>query len=236
MTIPFNILSKTTTKGMLIDVNSPIDPYITFSLGWFSGIPLQDDTITDHSARAKNLLIEQFKNSENLKKLVGCYVDQIQDIEFTISDIISSRNINTATGNSLDILGERVGESRNFRSDADYRVAIKFKIFLNVSNGEPETVISALKSFTNATYVHYSEPYPATVLLTYQSDTLPPTDLQSKIEQIAPAGVQILIAYTSNLNSVFAFDGEGGFPALPNTAGFNELTEDVGGQFMELLT
>jgi len=234
--IPYNRLSKTTTKGMIKETDTPLDPYILFSLGWFEGIPLQDDTITDHSERAKNLLIEQFEESEKLKTLVGIYVDQIQEIEFAISDIISSRNIDKAMGDSLDIIGERVGESRAYRTDVDYRIAIKFKIFLNTSNGEPETVIEALKTFAQANTIHYLEPYPATILLLYQSDFLPPAGLKQKIEQISPAGVEIMIAYTNNYNSFFAFDGEGGFSPLANTAGFGEINNNVGGQFMELLT
>lgn len=236
MTIPYNRISKTSTFGMIQDSENPLDSYVLFSLGWFEGTPLQDDTITDHSERAKALLIEQFEESEKLKALIGVYVNQIQDIEFTISDIISSRNIEKATGNSLDIIGERVGESRSFRSDTDYRIAIKFKIYLNTSNGEPETVIEALKTFAQASIIHYTEPAPATVLLYYQSDIIPPSGLIQKIEQISPAGVKIMIGYISNLDNGFSFDGEGGYPPYSNTGGFGEKNNSGGGQFMELLS
>lgn len=236
MTIPFSRLFKTTPKGMVKESGAPFDPVMIFSLGWFEGVPLQSDTITDHVSRAKALLIEQFEESENVRALLGTYVKQIQDIEYVTSDVISSRNLSIAFGNGLDIIGERVGESRQFRNDNDYRAAIYFRIFLNSSSGEPETVIEALKVIANANVIHYSEPYPATILLIYQSNFLPPSNLVHQIEQIAPTGIKILLAYTSSLDAIFGFTGEGGFPAFSNVAGFGEINNSGGGKFVELLT
>lgn len=234
--IPFNIIFKTTLDGIVDKPASSIDPWITFSLGWFEGIAAVSDIITDHISRAQNLLIEQFESSENLKTLLGIYVKQIQKLEFNVNNILQSRNLAVASGAQLDIIGERVGEPRNFKNDVDYKDAINFKIFLNNSSGEPEVLIAALKRFTNATRVSYYEPYPATALLVFQSPFLPPSNLQEKMEQIAPTGVQILLGFVNNDAPVFGFSGEGGFPDAPNTEGFNEINNDVGGQFIELLT
>ncbi len=239
--IPFNIIYRLKRAGNLDKPTSSLFSWLVGSGGHFDAPAAESGIITDHIARAQALLIEQFENSADLKTLLGIYVAQLQEIEYVISNLGLTRNINAATGAQLDIIGERVGESRQFRNDDDYRTAIRSRIFLNSSNGEPETVIEAIRVLTNSNRVWYSEVQPATIFLDYQGDFLPPGNLQQQIEQIALAGVQIFIAYINNNGPVFGFDGEGPLPPSENASGFSEEGYapggvELGGQFMELIT
>jgi hypothetical protein len=239
--IPFNIIYRLKRAGNLDKPDSSLLSWLIGSSGHFDAQAQSDGTISDHITRAQSLLIEQFEHKDKLKTLLGIYVKQLQYIENVISNMGSTRNLNIATGAQLDIIGERVGENRQFRNDDEYRTAIKSRIFLNSSNGEPETVIEAIRILTNATRVWYSEVQPATIFLQYQGDFLPPTNLQTQIEQIALAGVQIFISYINNLDAIFGFDGEGPLTPAQNSAGWSEEGYapggvELGGQFMEMIT
>ena len=171
----------------------------------------------------------------NFQKYIKIFIDQLQECEDAAQQFANVRSINNATGILLDIAGEIVGVDRLGRSDSEYRTAIKNKILLNRSSGEPETVIQGLRIFANATNISYYEVWPAKINLVFSSVVAPPADLRESLEQIAPAGVKIYLNWI-NEGEFFGFDGEGGFPAAPNTAGFGEEgvgNEDIGGNLVE---
>lgn len=235
--IPFNLLNRITHAGNLDRPASSIPIVISGTHGWFDGIPATSDIIVDHVARAKALLVEQFEKSPNLLGLVGIYVKQIQDIENAISNVIQSRNLESATNAQLDIIGERAGEPRNFRDDDTYRAAIKVRIFLNHSSGEPESVRAAAKAFTQATTVYLYELQPATLWIHIITNFTLPSDLLSNLEEIALAGVKLIITFALDSDDDFGFDGEGGFSPAVNTLGFGEEgLPSEGGRFVENIT
>ena len=234
-----NILFSTTVLGHVFKDNS-IDMYRTGSMGWFDGIPgievsEEIGLITNHSERAQNLLIEQFKNSPNLKKLLEIYVDELQEIEDALAEIMESRNLETTIGAQLDIVGERVGENRTSSDDDEYRALIYFRVFLNSSNGEPETLIAALRVLGKAAIVRYYEIPSATVYMVFTSTEVPPSNLLSQIECIASAGVKIILGLVITTGNLFGFGDEGGILAPTTTAGFNEEGYQGGGHFVETL-
>ena len=148
--------------------------------------PIQID---NHVSEMQNLLLSQFKNSPNILALVEVYGDQIQDLEIEYFKLLDSLGIDTATDYALDLIGKEVQESRQGRNDADYRMAILTKIFLNTVSGTPEEVISATTQITGATGVNYSEQYPAGVVLEVLG-----AEYVSKaptIRRILPAGVDL---------------------------------------------
>ena len=53
-------------------------------------------------------------------------------------------NINNATGKTLDLYGERVGQARGLASDEKYILMIKAKIMRNISNGSYPSILTAL--------------------------------------------------------------------------------------------
>lgn len=62
--------------------------------------------------RVDELIISQYKNSENLKNYIKAITRPIQSIVPVSGEAIKSRQIKSATGYSLDKIGKTVGEGR----------------------------------------------------------------------------------------------------------------------------
>lgn len=172
----------------------------------------------------------------NTKRYIWVMINQLQLASNELTNFNNARDIDTITGALLDIAGVIVGENRQGKNDDDYRTAIKYRILLNNSNGEPETIIQSLRIFMpSIENIKYSEIWPAKINLDIINPGVPPDNLRTLIEQIAPAGVKIFIKYVPG-GEAFAFDGEGGYPPASNTLGFNEEgvgNENTGGRFAE---
>lgn len=69
---------------------------------------------TDRVAQAKGLLIQQYKESSNLKGLVGAFATQLQGVETENSNLLNKRGLDTAEGVNLDVIGKIVVLSRPF--------------------------------------------------------------------------------------------------------------------------
>lgn len=148
--------------------------------------------ITDYRAEEFPLLLEQYKNSAKLKDVIGAVFDQADELETAIFEIRDNyylffNNLPSAEGVQLDTIGKIYGESRNSRSDADYRLAIQIRAASRLS-GTADDIIFALVGFLGAdiaqtTYFPY---YPAGFSI--QTNIAIPAGL---LEVLAPAGVGI---------------------------------------------
>lgn len=199
----------------------------------------------EHVKKALSRLIEQFKPCPNINSLVRIHAERVQGMEAAAAPLLTRRAIDTAAGDALDIVGEIVGQERGGRTDADYRVAIRFRIAINTSNGEPETVISATRFFTNATRVRYRDMVwvPAHVFLFTDGFTLP-DDLYSGIKAIMPAGVSLYLVWHPG-EPWFQFGPDYGSSVQPMLGGEGWSEYDyidpgtgqpVGGKFSELIS
>ena len=135
-------------------------------------------------------------------------------------------------GDQLDIWGEIVGEERGGRGDADYRTAIDFRIVLNTSGGEPETLISALRFFTQPTVSTYIEAYPASVRL-YSDGPVVPYNLGAAMDALAAAGVSVLTTHVAGVPFVL---GDSVGTPVADGEGFSELESPLeGGELPEIV-
>jgi len=193
--------------------------------------------ITDHVDRAIALLIEQFKDKNALKNIIISMLSPIQELEYLCQSFLLCRNIDCAVGDQLDIVGEIAGEDRQFRLDPKYREAIKIRVLLNKSYGEPEIIILAVKQITKALECHYSELHPAGLEVLFKTNSPLPENLRVQIESIMLAGVKLSLIMSDD-EMDFGFDGEGSFPPEPGILGFGETGagyENEGGQYVEQL-
>ncbi len=106
---------------------------------------------TDQVAQAQALLIEHFKNSPNLKAVIKAYIDQLQEIEAMMFQLLEERDLTSAVGSQLDVLGEILGRPRNGLSDADYRSFLNAQIVVNFGSGTLEDVRNAIQLVTITT-------------------------------------------------------------------------------------
>lgn len=116
------------------------------------------EKITDYKTFA-NLLMEQWKNSPNLKGIVEAFMNSGNKIEDAIFEIRDLMTLENGSGITLDLIGKIWNESRNGRNDTDYKNAILLKKTQYFS-GEPEAIISILKASYGASFVIYTPEYP----------------------------------------------------------------------------
>ena len=119
----------------------------------------------DYTSLALARLASQFAESPKLRALLAQLVGPLEVVEGEADNLRDKRWIDTAVGAQLDGLGTIVGEGREGRNDDDYREALRFRVFINVSKGTPPDVIHALDYITKADDVQYMESWPATVFL-----------------------------------------------------------------------
>lgn len=103
------------------------------------------DTINED---LRDLLIEDFKSSENLVKLLYVISTEKQKMDQAMIYLAKHRIISTATGVYLDILGEEMGMERNGATDEEYRTILKIRAYRVASSGTRDDIIDIFARFT----------------------------------------------------------------------------------------
>lgn len=149
--------------------------------------------ITTHTQDAINRFAQQYKEKQSWVDLLTPIVDQIQELEDAFFEVLDERNVFTAIGEQLDLMGDTVGEPRAARNDTDYRAGIILRIGINVSNGTPEQLIVIYLALTGGAFVDAFDLFPATFLM--QLGGLVPVGQESliatELEKASPAGVRL---------------------------------------------
>jgi hypothetical protein len=79
----------------------------------------------------------------NVEKLVRVLVTPFQDLEDTLQQLLTERNVNTAVGVQLTAIGKLVGRDRNGVTDDDeFRREVRAQIATNKSDGTTEDLIT----------------------------------------------------------------------------------------------
>lgn len=161
----------------------------------------------DYASIAIARLTGQFQNSPKLQALMAAIVGPLTTLETDADAVIAERWINTAIGAQLDGCGAIVGEARQGRDDDAYRVAIKFRVFVNISKGTPIDLIRGLKYLTDPTDCQYLEAYPATSLL-FTNGFFVDSKIQSAMQDLAPASICTVPVAVSFRDKPFRFAKE----------------------------
>jgi hypothetical protein len=226
--------------GENINSGDVLSSSLVSTYGYIRFVTDDSGYIANHTERALDLLIEQFrKDKPLLHGFITAFTTSMQEVENILFDLTRFMSIETANGAQLDGIGDILGLPRTSGDDDIYRDDLIFQIFLNTSNGEPETLIQALDRLVKANRIDYAEQYPASAILIINEAAAPiPSNLSQRMNAIAPSGVQIF-TYLNNSATPFIFDGEGIFPPAYTGEGFGEtgvLWTGVGGNITELLT
>jgi hypothetical protein len=93
-------------------------------------------------------LTDNYKKDPNssIGKLISIVDDEIEELKSTFQKIEDWRNINNAEGTTLDLAGENVGQPRGKATDEIYRVMIRGKEALNLSDGTINKIIEVLSA------------------------------------------------------------------------------------------
>jgi hypothetical protein len=145
-------------------------------------------------------------DQSRFSKEIQIFATQVQEIEQAISDVISLRELDNATGKTLDYVGEVVGISRPYGlNDAAYLIIIKAKIQMNASGGEPERLIAAIRALTTAGDVAFWD-IPFLVSLEFPGTSII-DGLWNFIKRIVAGGVELRLVNVDSL-SPFTFDSD----------------------------
>lgn len=107
------------------------------------------DKITNHVDQGLAALIEQYRDSTNLKALLSSFVARAQGFEDVSYDVLVKRGLEAAEGQQLDDIGLVVNQPRAAEDDDLYRVRLRARIKTNISEGTVENLITILKLITN---------------------------------------------------------------------------------------
>jgi hypothetical protein len=152
-------------------------------------------------------LITQFKDQPNTLAIMETVAEQFQSVYEFFEQLSRLRWIDTAEGTQLDGIGDIVVMSRAeaarlaglhnpaLVSDLLYRLYLKYKIFLNTSNGTYKDVLNGLKMFVPDIPLYYTEEpeHPATMY--FDTPDLHEEDIEYvfKAPIARAAGVQVII-------------------------------------------
>ncbi len=170
----------------------------------------------DHAEQAAGLLLGVYQEKPRIRALLLSYVARCQELDDAIWGVIVKRLIDNAEAAQLDAIGRIVGEPRNGKVDALYRVYVLARIRINWSKGQPRDVIEVLR-IVEAQSFRYREYYPASILIEYLG--LPPAALPTVLVDLAkqakPAGVQLqLVAPTASNQFIVTTVGGSSAPTL----------------------
>jgi len=166
-----------------------------------------------------------------LKAKIVAVASMLKEAKDAVNSVRFLWSIETSFGDALDDVGAIVGEPRKGRTDDPYRIAIKSRIRLNNSNGEPDAVIEAAELTTDGGVFEYREDYPATIELYSDENTLSRDVFRGALPYKA-AGVELVMIEAGNIN-YFVFEKENGIGR--DGKGFSEGS-DHGGYFSEIYT
>lgn len=161
----------------------------------------------DYEAIAASRLTGQFDKSTKLQALIREVVAPLGALESVADLLVSDRWIDTAVGAQLDGCGEIVGEQRSGRTDEAYRIALRFRVFINVSKATPTDMVRGLKFLTEPTDTQYLETYPATALL-FTNGFFVDSKIQSAMQDLAPAAIATVPVAVSFADKPFRFSRE----------------------------
>lgn len=90
----------------------------------------------------KNLPDAYAKTPEsNNAKLLEVEKSETDRLRAEITAIYNSLDIDLATGNTLDLYGEMLGQSRGLATDEQYRILIKNKILRNLASSDHNSIV-----------------------------------------------------------------------------------------------
>jgi len=189
--------------------------------------------ITDHKEQAKAKLLMQYKGKPKIEGTVDALVIQLQELEDVLTDLRTKRlSIDDAEGFQLDKIGEIINQTRGNLTDVDYRLLLKVRILITISNCEPETVIHIFNLLTKSTATDYREDFPAehSFYSNVPIDITKVDMIRGFLEDASLGGVLVGVLGSYDPDNAFAFDG-----VLTNTGGFGDLLDaNAGGKLAQL--
>lgn len=178
-------------------------------------------------------------DGSNNYRLLNINEQAIADVKTDAQAIFDALDIMKATGRTLELYGEMIGQKRGALNDVQYRIMIFTRMGINVTQGNYETVISnakrifeceandiVLRDGANACEV-VVEKFPLEVLINAGFTS---TQAVEMLETLLPIGVTI-----NNANFEGTFEFADTADVYDELAGFGNVDQTIGGYLGLLL-
>lgn len=167
--------------------------------------------ISTHEDDAFDRLKQDFKDKGNFKDLIGVFAARAQAFEDIAYPMIEAMYIANATGKTLEMIGENIGQPRpTYGPAADddnaYRVLIYAKIAANTSYGTIPDIYNVLGSLGLGS-VRVFDVYPASITVNYIPNNLTLTCACVR-HILVPATPPIGMDITEHSETPFGFEGD----------------------------
>lgn len=186
---------------------------------------------TEHVVKALARLVEQFKNATRVRELLTALVQPVQEIDDSLWQLVTERDIDSADGVNLDALGAIVGQEREGRDDDTYRLWIRARSLANRSNGHPDDALKILELIAPGTEYDLEETFPAAYLVTVFDLLIPVEQIYQLLALAKPAGVRLNVVYSPDLDETFTLAPGGTLVPGDFDLGFGDSSDPgMGGQ------
>ncbi|MEE8298412.1 MAG: hypothetical protein V3R67_03435 [Thermodesulfobacteriota bacterium] len=185
--------------------------------------------ITDVVQRGLDRLILQYKDKPKIQTFITALIQEFQELEDIGIDLFINRMLGDAVGIQLDRFGTIVDQAREGFDDDFYKILLKVKIGINISNGEPERITNILKLITFGSLVHYINFGNGNMGLSTDGTISPEliNFVYENLDDVVSAGARINYIACFDSTEPFSFDGIG-----PTGLGFSSLAAPLeGGKF-----
>lgn len=142
------------------------------TLSFTTTLWLGDFETVDHSALGVARLIWQYRSLQpRLQGALAAFLDDIQSIEDVTLEVLAGIWPLTAVGDQLDVIGAIVGQPRGELTDAEYRIMVLGRIFVNRSNGTIPEILELLEILGVDSDVLVVEGAPAEIVVSVAGTT-----------------------------------------------------------------
>lgn len=171
-------------------------------------------------------------NSNNYK-LLNINEQAIEDAKTDLWAIYDARDIQNATGRTLDHIGEMVAQKRGTMTDDQYRYVILTKAGMNTGQGNYESVMNTITRAFNCTaqdVIIVDGEKPCEVIVqSFPLDVLAKAGFTSGqavefIKKVLPVGVSV---NATNFQGTFEFAATA--DVYDEAAGFGDIEQTIGG-------
>lgn len=223
--------------------NTPVLVPINAAYMRFTVSPTEEHVMLNEGAEPLNY--EPYTGREvvydycNNYKLLNINEQAVEDVKSDLWAIFDARDIENATGRTLDLIGEMVGQKRGAMTDEQYRYVIRTKVGMNTAQGTYESAMETLTRIFNCTPKDIVildgeesgwlvvQKFPLEVLVNAGFTSLQAVDF---IKRVAPVGVKVS---AENFQGTFEFAATA--DVYDETAGFADIEQTMGGYFGLLL-
>lgn len=102
--------------------------------------------VLDHRALHAARVTERFKGKTKFLALLDAFAKQAQEVEDAYQQLYTLRNIALGTGDTLDQIGDVIGQPRNGLSDNDYKPYLYARVATNNSQGLVDDLIRIVRA------------------------------------------------------------------------------------------